>query len=171
VGIAVLTNQESVEAFESIALRIADHYLNAPATDWVDVFHMFSSRRQSMLATSETKSTEARNTASRPSLPLAKYAGAYADAWYGDIAIAQEGEKLVMRFSHTPALVGDLEHWQYDTFAVRWRDRELRADAFVTFALNPDGTIDSAKMKAISPSTDFSYDFQDLLLKPKTPRP
>ena len=76
-----------------------------------------------------------------------------------------------MRFSHTPALVGDLEHWQYDTFAVRWRDRELRADAFVTFALNPDGTIDSAKMKAISPLTDFSFDFQDLVLKPKTLRP
>ena len=97
---------------------------------------------------------------------MAKYAGTYVDGWYGDIAIAQEGEKLVMRFSHTPALVGDMEHWQYDTFAVRWRDRELRADAFVTFSLNPDGSIDSVKMKAISPSTDFSYDFQDLLLKP-----
>jgi hypothetical protein len=71
-----------------------------------------------------------------------------------------------MRFSHTPTLVGDMEHWQYDTFAVRWHDRELRADAFVTFALNPDGSIDQAKMKAISPSTDFSFDFQDLLLRP-----
>ena len=26
--------------------------------------------------------------------------------------------KLVMRFTKTPALVGDLEHWQYDTFIV-----------------------------------------------------
>ena len=25
-----------------------------------------------------------------------------------------------MRFSHTPPLTGDLEHWQYDTFLVRW---------------------------------------------------
>jgi hypothetical protein len=90
----------------------------------------------------------------------------YVDAWYGDITITLEAEKLVMRFSHTPLLVGDMEHWQHDTFAVRWRDRELRADAFVTFALNPDGSIDQAKMKAISPSTDFSFDFQDLLLKP-----
>jgi CubicO group peptidase (beta-lactamase class C family) len=171
VGIAVLTNQESGEAFESIAYRIADHYLNAPATDWIDVFHTFSARQRSMVTSAATKSTEARNAASRPSLPLAKYAGTYADAWYGDITIAQEGDNLVMRFSHTPALVGDFEHWQYDTFAVRWRDRELRADAFITFALNSDGTIDSAKMKAISPSTDFSFDFQDLLLKPKTPRP
>jgi hypothetical protein len=49
---------------------------------------------------------------------------------------------------------------------VKWRNPELRADAFVTFALNPDGTIDQAKMQAVSPATDFSYDFQDLLLKP-----
>ena len=80
--------------------------------------------------------------------------------------IAEEGGKLVIRFSHTPALTGELEHWQHDTFIARWRDRELRADAYVTFALNPDGSIDQAKMRAVSPSTDFSFDFQDLLLRP-----
>ena len=82
-------------------------------------------------------------------------------------SIAEEGGKLVMRFTHTPELVGDMEHWQYDTFVVRWRDRELRADAFVTFALTPEGAIDQAKMEAMSPSTDFSFDFQDLVLKPR----
>jgi Domain of unknown function (DUF3471) len=71
-----------------------------------------------------------------------------------------------MKFTKTPSLVGDLEHWQYDTFVVRWRDRELRADAFVTFALTPDGAIDQAKMAAVSPATDFSFDFHDLVLKP-----
>jgi hypothetical protein len=55
---------------------------------------------------------------------------------------------------------------QHDTFIARWRDRELRADAYVTFALNPDGSIDQAKMRPVSPATDFSFDFQDLLLKP-----
>jgi len=108
----------------------------------------------------------ARDTASRPSLPLAKYAGTYRDAWYGDITITESGGRLAMQFSHTPLLAGTLEHWQHDTFIVRWRDRELRADAYVTFALNPDGSIDQAKMKAVSPDTDFSFDFQDLLLKP-----
>jgi hypothetical protein len=63
-------------------------------------------------------------------------------------------------------LVGDLEHWQYDTFVARWRDRELRADAYVTFALQPDGSVERATMKAVSPETDFSFDFHDLLLRP-----
>jgi CubicO group peptidase (beta-lactamase class C family) len=171
VGIAVLTNQEAGVAFDSIAYRIADAYLEAPATDWIDAFQRMVTRLEAAMKADDTKTAAARNTASRPSLPLAKYAGTYVDAWYGDIVVAQEGEKLVMRFSRTPELVGDMEHWQYDTFAVRWRDHELRADAFVTFSLNPDGTIDAAKMKAISPSTDFSFDFQDLLLKPKLPHP
>lgn len=167
LGIAVLTNQESEAAFDSIAYRIADHYLGGPATDWIDAYQKATARSKSTAETADSKTASTRNTASKPSLPLSKYAGTYTDAWYGDIAIAQEGEKLVMRFTHTPDLVGDMEHWQYDTFAVRWRDRELRADAFVTFSLTPDGSIDSAKMKAMSPSTDFSFDFQDLLLKPK----
>ena len=34
------------------------------------------------------------------SLPVAKYAGRYTDAWYGDITISLENEKLVLRFEH-----------------------------------------------------------------------
>jgi hypothetical protein len=82
------------------------------------------------------------------------------------VVITQANGRLSIAFSHTPALTGDLEHWQHDTFVARWKDRELRADAFVTFALNPDGSIDAVKMQAVSPETDFSFDFQDLLLKP-----
>jgi len=57
-------------------------------------------------------------------------------------------------------------HWQYDTFKARGRDRSLAADAFVAFALNPDGTIRQVNMAPVSPATDFSFDFQDLLLTP-----
>ena len=167
IGVAVLTNQESDAAFDSIAYHVVDHYLGAPAADWIEGFRAVSARGDAAMAEREKKTAAARDTASKPSLPLARYAETYEDAWYGDIGITLEQRKLVMRFSHTPSLVGDLEHWQYDTFVVRWRDRELRADAFVTFALNPEGTIDQAKMRAVSASTDFSFDFQDLLLRPK----
>jgi CubicO group peptidase (beta-lactamase class C family) len=166
VGVAVLTNQESSEAFDSIAFHILDHYLGAPGFDWIDGYAKLHARNEASAAQDESRSAASRDAASKPSLPLSKYAGTYRDAWYGDIAIVQEGGKLVVRFSHSPSLVGDLEHWQHDTFIARWRDRELRADAYVTFALNPDGSIDQAKMRAVSPATDFSFDFQDLLLKP-----
>ena len=169
VGVAVFTNQEPGEAFDSIAFHILDHYLGAPAFDWIDGYRRVRARIDAGVTQAENRGGAARDAGSKPSLPLAKYAGTYCDEWYGDIAIAEESGRLVMRFSHTPSLVGDLEPWQHDTFVVRWRDRELRADAFVTFALNPDGSIEQAKMRAVSRATDFSFDFQDLLLKPARP--
>lgn len=166
LGIAVLTNQESGAAFESITYRILDHYLNAPVTDWASAFKKVVTRAEEALAAAEKNAMTARDVNSKPALPLAQYAGTYRDAWYGEVAIALENDKLVLRFMHTPALVGDLEFWQYNTFIARWHDRELRADAYVTFNLNPEGGIAEVKMKAVSDATDFSFDFHDLLLKP-----
>jgi CubicO group peptidase (beta-lactamase class C family) len=166
LGVTVLTNQEAGEAYAALTMFVADHYLGAPKADWVEAYERVRARRDARTAEAVRKAATARDATSKPSLALEKYAGLYRDAWYGDIEIAAEGGKLVMRFMRTPALVGDLEHWQHDAFLVRWRERELRADAYVTFALNPDGSIEEAKMQAASPDVDFSYDFQDLLLKP-----
>ncbi len=166
LGVAILTNQESGAAFESITYRILDHYLGAPFTDWTAAYKKLRDRFDAKMAEEEKKAATARDASSRPSLPLAKYADTYTDAWYGDVTITLENGKLVIHFAHSPALVGDLEFWQYDTFIARWHDRELRADAYVTFALNPDGSIAEVKMKAVSEATDFSFDFHDLLLKP-----
>lgn len=167
LGVVVLTNQESGEAFNAIVNRVLDHFLGAAPIDYPGIYARQRARSLAQLDSMERRAGAARDTASRPSLPLARYAGRYEDPWYGEVTIAEENGKLVLRFGHTPSLVADLEHWQYDTFVARWRDRELRADAFVTFALNPDGTIDQAKMRAVSELTDFSYDFQDLVLKRK----
>jgi len=166
LGIVVLTNQESSAAFTSVTNRILDHYLGAAPIEWVDAYLKLIARKKADTAEVDQKAAAGRDVSSKPSLPLERYAGTYNDGWYGDIEIAFENDKLIMRFTKTPSLVGEMEHWQYDTFIVRWRDRELRADAYVTFALKPDGTIDQAKMEAVSPETDFSFDFQDLLLKP-----
>jgi CubicO group peptidase (beta-lactamase class C family) len=170
VGVAVLTNQESGEAFDSIAWHVLDHYLGAPAFDWIDGYSKVRARTAARMADEEKQAAASRDSAAKPSLPLDKYAGRYRDAWYGDIVISHADGGLTMRFSHTPSLIGRLDPFQHDTFIARWNDRELRADAYVTFALNPDGSIDQAKMRAVSPATDFSFDFQDLVLRPASSR-
>jgi len=170
LGVAVFTNQESEGAYMSLTCHILDYYIGADDIDWISGFAQLSARTDSLLAVREHRTVSTRDSLSRPSLPLDKYAGDYEDAWYGTVSIGKEGKGLVMRFSHSPGMVGDLEHWQHDTFVARWRDRELRADAFVTFALTPEGNIDRVTMKAASPATDFSFDFQDLLLKPAPAR-
>ena len=54
-----------------------------------------------------------------------------------------------------------------NTFIVKWDDRSMDADAFAVFTLDREGRPSSITMEAISPLTDFSYDFHDLFLKRK----
>jgi hypothetical protein len=111
------------------------------------------------------KAGEARVKDSKPSLEPAKYAGKYEDAWYGPATIKAENGKLIFSLDHTPSASGELQHWQYDTFKVTWKDRTVE-DAFVTFSLNSSGTIDHFTMEAVSPLADFSFDYQDLWFRP-----
>ncbi len=174
VGVVVLTNQEVGAAFNAITMRVLDAYLDAPKTDWRAAYKAAVDAAAAKSDDSFAKHEAARGKSSTPSLPLAKYAATYRDAWYGDIVISRTpkassktgGTGLQIQFAKTPQLLGDLEHWQHDTFVIRWRDRSLNADAFLTFALDADGAITEARMKAISPLTDFSFDFHDLRLLP-----
>jgi len=166
LGIVVLTNQEEEGAHSAIAWTIVDHYLGAPPTDWVKIFADISRREAADAATAVTQTGGKRNANARPSLPLASYAGRYQDAWYGDVIIAEQSGKFTIAFTHSRQLTGDLEPWEGDTFIARWHDRSLGADAFVTFSVRPDRSISEVRMKPVSPATDFSFDFQDLLLRP-----
>ena len=165
LGVVVLTNAEEGGAFDSILYHVLDHYLHLPPTDWIAAFKTLKDTEEKDAAETMKKAESSRAADSKPSLPLEKYAGIYTDAWYGPITIRSENGGLVITFDHTPTMIGDLQHWQHDTFKAHWRDRTIE-DAFVTFTLNPDGTIDSARMAAVSPLADFSFDYQDLLLKP-----
>jgi len=165
LGVVVLTNAEEGGAFDAILYHVLDFYFHLPTTDWIAAFKSNEDTEEKDAAETMKKAEAGRAADSRPSLPLEKYAGLYHDAWYGPITIRSEKGGLVMTFDHSPTMIGDLQPWQHDTFKAHWRDRNIE-DAFVTFALNPDGTIDSAKMAAVSPLADFSFDYQDLLLKP-----
>jgi CubicO group peptidase (beta-lactamase class C family) len=169
LGVVVLTNAEEGGAFDSILYHVLDYYFHLPPTDWIAAYKSLKDTEEKDAAESMKKAEGARAADSKPSLPLEKYAGLYNDAWYGPITIRMENSALVITFDHTPTMIGDLQHWQHDTFKAHWRDHTIE-DAFVTFALNPDGSIDSARMAAVSPLADFSFDYQDLLLKPAEKR-
>jgi CubicO group peptidase (beta-lactamase class C family) len=171
LGIAILTSQVSSEAYRSVIYTILDQAMGATPTDWVSAYLKVRDRRRASTAEAVKTAEAKRDAAAKPSLALADYAKTYEDAWYGPIVITLEGAgaaaHLVMSFAKTPGMVGDMAHWSRETFVVRWRDRELRADAYVTFSLGREGAIVEARMKPVSPDTDESYDFRDLLLKPQ----
>jgi CubicO group peptidase (beta-lactamase class C family) len=166
LGIAIFTNAESAPAMTALQYRLLDQYLGAPATDWIKLYHDVDTETIAKDLAAQKKASTSRAARSTPSLPLAAYDGDYEDAWYGSVSIKMVGKQRVMSFSRTPDLTGELEHFQHDTFIVRWKERNFNADAYVTFALNPDGSIERMKMAPVSSETDFSYDFADLSFMP-----
>ena len=166
LGVAIFTNAENGPSMSALQWRILDHYMGVAPSDWIRLYAEQEAAMHKEEMERQGKLTSARAAASRPSLPLASYNGEYRDDWYGTVSIRQEGGKQLMSFSRTPDLSGTLEHFQHDTFIVRWKERNFNADAYVTFALNPDGSIERMKMAPISTETDFSYDFADLSFTP-----
>ena len=166
LGVVVLTNAEVGHAFHAITYAALDMMLGTGPHDWTAAYAAAFAKAQGNADEDWHKHVAARDAASRPSLPLDRYAGTYRDPWYGDVVIRQGRKGLELQFAKTAELLGDIEHWQHDTFIVRWRDRGLNADAFLGFALDPDGKVRELRMEPISPLTDFSFNFQDLRLVP-----
>ena len=166
LGVVVLTNAEVGHAFHAITYAALDMMLGTGPHDWKAAYAAAFAKAQGNADEDWNKHLAARDASSKPSLPLARYAGTYRDPWYGDVLIRQGRKGLEVQFAKTAELLGDIEHWQHDSFIVRWRDRGLNADAFLSFALDPDGKVRELRMEPISPLTDFSFDFQDLRLVP-----
>jgi CubicO group peptidase (beta-lactamase class C family) len=171
-GLAVFaSNNQMSAAPRAIVNDLLDQFLageNAEAgKDWISIISELYQSRQAAGNEAVAQAEAARSTTSSPSLPLEAYTGTYRDVWYGDIHISlDEDGRLRFRSDRNEPLNGPLEHFQYDTFIARWTDRQLMADAYVSFSLSPEGKIERIRMKAVSPNTDFSYDFHDLDLRP-----
>ncbi|WP_426176446.1 serine hydrolase [Massilia sp. TWR1-2-2] len=166
LGIAILTNAESGGAMTALQYRLLDQYLGAAPSDWIKLIGDVEAEAHAKEQARLKNATSTRAAKSKPSLALAAYDGDYQDAWYGKATIKAVGNKRVLSFAKTPDLTGELEHFQHDTFIVRWKERNFNADAYMTFSLNPDGSIERMKMAPVSTETDFSYDFADLMFTP-----
>lgn len=165
LGVLVFTNQQSGAAMVSVGNQILDAYLRAPARDWVDLASANSKSRDDSAKLVEEAAAKVVASAGPPSLPLDTYVGTYNDPWRGNAAVRREGDRLFLKFSRTKDLEGPLLPYSGNIFIARWNDRSLEADSYVRFEQGYDGKVTGMKMQAVSPATDFSFDFHDLDFK------
>ncbi len=168
LGIIVFTNQQSAGAFTAISNTIKDSYLGITGMDRVKQNHERETRNEAEAKkiTAETWKdieTEQKNNAARPDFHL--FTGTYTDKWFGEVAITEKNGKPWFEAKRSHKLSGEMIAYKGNTFIVKWTDRSMDADAFVMFELDNTGKASGMKMKPISPSTDFSFDFQDLDFK------
>ena len=174
LGVFVSNNLLS-PAPRAVVNDIVDQFLKGIAKDagkdWIAIVAEASGTRLSDAAAAVAEAEASRVADSKPSLPLDAYVGTYRDPWYGNVEITLGDDGgLHFRSLRSEPLSGPLEHFQFDTFIARWVDRKLNADAYVSFSLGPTGEVERIRMKAVSPATDFSFDFHDLDLVRQTPQ-
>jgi CubicO group peptidase (beta-lactamase class C family) len=170
LGIIVFTNQQEGAAFVAITNTIKDSYFGIKGQDRVKEMQewVLRNRTEAKKITDEvwTKIDELRKSGVQVADP-ALYAGTYTDNWFGDITISFVDGKLRFNSVRSPKLRGEMIYYTGNTFIVRWDDRTYDADAFVVFSLDKNGRPSSITMEAVSPMTDFSFDFHDLYLRKK----
>lgn len=168
LGIIVLTNQQSGAAFNAITNSIKDGYLNIKGLDRIKSYNdnRLRNEKQDDEIVAKTWADIATAQKANSNKPDVKnFYGAFKDAWFGEVTISEVDGKMHFQAKNAPKLKGDMTYYKGNTFIVKWYDRSLDADAFVNFTLNYAGKADGFKMEAISPLTDFSFDFQDLNFK------
>lgn len=156
VGFVVLTNSES-PGFGIMMSKIRDVFVDAPKRDWNTEAVEQVKRNKAAADAERQKADAARVANTKPTIALENYAGTYSDKLYGDIMIAMENGKLVMRFGASPNFVADLEHWHYDTFEIRWRPSVSYnfPRGFATFTIDKNGKTDELKID--QPNNDFWF--------------
>lgn len=163
LGILVYTNQQSGAAMGAVTNQIKDGYLNIKGNDWIKTFREMEVNNQmaaDKITSDVTKEIEAAKAAGPKD--LSAFAGTYHDNWFGDVILNWTGGKLSFASKRSPRLSGEMFFYKGNTLIVRWKDRSFDADAFANFTTDNDGKPSGFKMKAISPLTDFSFDFHDL---------
>lgn len=160
LGIVVLTNQENGSAMRSIMENISQAYLESGDVDWTDRFEQI--RNRSIERAASQVAQENAEASQSALLPLEEYLGTFRDPWFGDVTISKDGPDLYFTSLRSTKLKGKMFPFKFNTFKVIWDDRSFNADAYAMFSTDFDGKVNGLKMKAISPLTDFSYDFHDL---------
>lgn len=163
LGIIVFTNQQSGAAFASVTNIIKDSYFGMKPRDWIKIYKErsdegVSKEKEILSKVWQQVEQQKNNKCATPS----SFLGTYHDKWFGDVVISVKDGKMWFTSKRSFMLNGEMFPYKGNTFVVKWGDRSMDADAFVTFSLDTDGNASGIKMKAISPLTDFSFDFQDL---------
>lgn len=140
IGLAILTNLHNRNLSTALMYRIFDAWLALPAEDWSAYFlgRVKSSEAEAAAETAKRAAARVRDT--KPSLPLEAYTGTYENEVYGQVRVALSNGRLTIDFVHSPTYKGVLEHWHYDTFITKWRERIPDAGP-LWFTLTPEGKV------------------------------
>jgi len=167
LGMVILTNTEMGGAglFSSVYKAIVDSYLGLDKIDYIALYtkslEKMKGNADSVVANVWKQVELSKNYV----INLQDYIGVYEDNWFGKIEVFLKGDQLWFKSYRSPKLNGSMSFYKANTFAIKWEYHDMPCDAFAIFGLDEEGKSQNIKMKGISPTIDFSFDFHDLDLQ------
>jgi CubicO group peptidase (beta-lactamase class C family) len=145
IGVYVLSNLDHAELRHAMMFTVFDRLLGRPARDWSAEFRTLYQGLQKESEDEEAKEDARRIPGTKPSLPLAAYAGTYADPLFGAVDVSLDPADQSLHARYGGAFSGKLEHWNFDTFHARW-DARWRGTTPASFILDPNGAPTELRM-------------------------
>lgn len=165
LGIVVLNNTSNGSLIDVISTTILDSYLGMEMVNILDPT-VKGINANAMKIDETTKRIWAKvDSAKNTKIQNENYIGIYEDKWFGKVEVFLNNDKLWIKSLRSPKLNGPLAYYNANTFAIKWEYQDMNCDAFALFSLDEDGMAQSIRMKGISPTMDFSFDFHDLDLR------
>jgi CubicO group peptidase (beta-lactamase class C family) len=139
LGLVILINAGPVEYRHAFMYDVVDRFLNSRDKDWnADLWQLYGGLQDEENAR-RAAAQRARPAKTRPSLPLADYAGTYVDPLVGETQIVLKSNGSLM-LAMQPGATFALAHWSYDSFEAS--DTRAPEERFLlTFRRGADGRI------------------------------
>ena len=148
VGVFIAGNLDHAEFRHALLLQVMDIFAGTNggaarnwSTEFLALYKGIHERGEKATAEVEAK----RVPGTKPSLPLASYAGTFTHPVWGDVVIAQDGAALRASLGPNAANAGSLAHWHYDTFRAFLGDGRGGA-SYLQFQLDGNGTVSRVMM-------------------------
>ncbi len=149
-GMVILTNMNGSGMPTTLMNRAFDHQLGVTPEDWSAKTFARTEAARARAREAVKKMEAARVPNTKPSLPLAKYAGTYVDSLLGELVVRDSSGTLLLAFG--PNWHGALEHWHFDTFRTRFGTPVL-GPILVQFRVSPTATVDEVLIDLAGPAT------------------
>lgn len=137
LAVVALSNMNENRAPEGVVFHVLQDYLGLPHRDVSSAMRAYIEKQKARSDAAGKKLVAAGRPGTQAPWPLATYVGTYSDPFYGTASVRQEGGRLVLHLGN-PMFVGDLQHWNGDTFRVQWRYR-FYGKTYVTFDVDALG--------------------------------
>jgi len=153
LGFVILTNNNS-SLYYPLSFKILDTYLSHDTTDWSAKFYeLIESNKEAEKKAKEDDALRYIPDTS-PTLSLEKYTGTYLSEIYGEVKVELKDNKLYLSFIPTPIFHSPLEHWQYNTFKIRFADVPSLPEGKAAFIIETDQV---QKLLIDVPNPDFDF--------------